>query len=62
MAREGNNFYREEWELERAVVNTQSLVFHLLSPCQERGVVFLLPVRLFQCVITPLSDLSTLFN
>ena len=58
----GSSVYREELELERAVVNTQSLVFHLLSPCWERGIVFLLPVGLFQCVITPLSDLSTLFN
>lgn len=58
----GSNVYREELELERAVVNTQSLVFHLLSPCWERGIVFLLPVGLFQCMITPLSDLSTLFN
>lgn len=57
-----NKFYREELELERAVVNTQFLVFRLLSPCPERGVVFLLPVGLFQCVITPLSDLSILFN
>ena len=46
MAREGGQFYREEKEVERALVNRESMVFHWLSPCWERRGDFLLPVGL----------------
>ena len=44
MAREGEHFYRGGKEVGRAVVNKGSMVFHWLSPCQERRGVFLLPI------------------
>ena len=37
MAREGELFHREEKDVERAMVKEESMVFHWLSPCQERS-------------------------